>query len=233
MDHHKEEKNAELELDHQLIETTHKVEHFYHNYKKQIYIVVIVAAVALIGYTGFKMYYLEPKEKEAQAAMFQAQNWFAVDSFDLALKGKGDISGFEAVAEDYGLTKAGNLAHYYAGICYMRKGEFQNALDHLDDFSSSNKMVSPLAEGLKGDAYVELNELEKGAKHYMKAANMSKNKLTSPMFLKKAGMVFEELKEYGDAIDAYEKIKKDFSDASEAQDIDKYIARANAAKTNG
>ncbi len=192
-----------------------------------------VALVAVLGYAAFKMYYLEPKEKEAQAAIFQAQNWFAMDSFDLALKGQGNYSGFEAVAEEYGLTKAGNLAHYCAGICYMRKGEFQNALDQLNDFSTDNKMVAPLAEGLKGDAYVELNELEKGAKHYMKAANMSKNKLTSPMFLKKAGLVFEELKNYGDAIDAYEKIKKDFADANEAQDIDKYIARANAAKING
>lgn len=227
----KEEKYTELELDHQLIETTHKVEHFYHNYKKQINIALIAVAACILGYIGFKMYYLEPKEKEAQSVMFNAQTWFEKDSFDLALKGQGEIPGFESIAEEYGLTKAGNLAHYYAGICFMRKGEFQNAIDHLDHFSSDNKLVGPLAEGLKGDAYVELNELEKGAKHYMKAAGMSKNKLTAPMFLKKAGMVYEDLKKYEDAIDAYEKIKKDYMEATEGQDIDKFIARATAEKT--
>ncbi len=227
---HKEEKNAELALDHQLLETTHKVEHFYNNYKKQINIFVIAAAVVVLGYVAYKMYYLEPKEKEAQAAMFNAQIWFEKDSFNLALKGQGDKLGFESIAEDYGITKAGNLAHYYAGVCYMRKGEFQNAIDQLEDFSSSNKLVGPLAEGLKGDAYVELNELEKGVKLYMKAANMTKNKLTSPVFLKKAGLVYEELKNYSEAVIVYEKIKKDYSEAQEAQDIDKYIARATAAK---
>jgi len=89
-----------------------------------------------------------------------------------------------------------------------------------------------LAIGLKGDAYVELKEVDKGAKLYMKAAGMSKNKLTAPIFLKKAGLAYEELKEYKDAISAYEKIKSDYSDAQEAQDIDKFIARATAAQAN-
>jgi len=223
---HKEEKNAELELDHQLIETTHKVESFYNNYKKQINIGVLVVLIAVGGYFGFNRFYLEPLEKEAQAALFPAQTLFELDSIN------GALQGFEAVASDYGLTKAGNLAHYYAGVCYMRKGEYQNAVDHLDKFSTNNELVGPMAIGLKGDAYVELNDLSKGANLYMKAASASKNKLTAPIFLKKAGLAFEELKEYSDAVGAYEKIKNDYSESTEAQDIDKYIARATAAKGN-
>ena len=150
----------------------------------------------------------------------------------MALNGQGDALGFIAVADEYSLTKVGNLAHYYAGVCYMRKGEFQNAVDQLDDFSTKNELVGPLAIGLKGDAFVELKEVDKGAKLYMKAAGMSKNKLTAPIFLKKAGLAYEELKEYKDAISAYEKIKSDYSDAQEAQDIDKFISRATAAQGN-
>jgi tetratricopeptide (TPR) repeat protein len=229
---HKEEHNSELELDHTLIETTHKVESFYNNNKKIINIASVALIVAVLGYFGFTKYYLEPLEKEAAASMFQAQTWFEADSFDLALKGQGEISGFETVADEYGLTKAGNLAHYYAGVCYMRKGEYQNAIDQLDKFSSANEMVGPLAIGLKGDAYVELNEIEKGAKLYMKAASMGHNKLTAPIFLKKAGIAYEELKEYKDAISAYEKIKNEYSEAPESQEIEKYIARATAAQGN-
>ena len=229
---HKEEKNAELELDHTLIETTHKVETLYVNYKKQINMAVIAAVLIVAGYISFNKFYIEPKEKEASAAIFTAQNWFEKDSFDLALNGQGDALGFIAVADEYSLTKVGNLAHYYAGVCYMRKGEFQNAVDQLDNFSTKNELVGPLAVGLKGDACVELKEVDKGAKLYMKAAGMSKNKLTAPIFLKKAGLAYEELKEYKDAISAYEKIKSDYSDAQEAQDIDKFIARATAAQGN-
>jgi tetratricopeptide (TPR) repeat protein len=229
---HKEEKNAELELDHTLIETTHKVETLYVTYKKQINIAVVTAVLVVAGYISFNKFYIEPLEKEASAAIFTAQNLFEKDSFDLALNGQGDALGFIAVADEYSLTKVGNLAHYYAGVCYMRKGEFQNAVDQLDDFSTKNELVGPLAIGLKGDAYVELKEVDKGAKLYMKAAGMSKNKLTAPIFLKKAGLAYEELKEYKDAISAYEKIKSDYSDAQEAQDIDKFIARAAAAQAN-
>ncbi len=100
----------------------------------------------------------------------------------------------------------------------------------MEDFSTQNQLIAPLAEGAIGDAYVELGELNKGAKHYMKAARMSKNKLTSPVFLKKAGIVFEETQEYRDALDAYNTIKNDFSDTQEAQDIDKFIARVTTLK---
>lgn len=223
---HKDEKHADLDLDNTLIESTHKVESFYTSYKKQINTAVLVIIIAVAGYVGFNKFYLEPQEKEAQAALFPGQALFEQDSIDAAL------AVFESVANDYSLTKAGNLSHYYAGVCYMRKGEFQNAVDQLDKFSTKNELVAPLAIGLKGDAYVELNDLSKGASLYMKAANTSKNKLTAPIFLKKAGLAYEELKEFKDAAAAYEKIKKEYGDATEAQDIDKYIARANAAGTS-
>lgn len=177
---------------------------------------------------SFNMFYLEPKEKEAEAAMFQAQLWFEKDSFETALTGRGNAMGFEAIAEEYGITKTGNLAKYYAAICLMNLGKYEEALNYLKDFSTSNELVAPLAEGLKGDAYTELGNLEKAAKTYIKAANISKNKLTSPIFLKKAAFVFEELKEYDEALKMYETIKTSYFESQEAQDIDRYIARAKA-----
>jgi tetratricopeptide (TPR) repeat protein len=114
----------------------------------------------------------------------------------------------------------------------MRKGEFSSAIEQLDDFSTDNVLLGPLAEGLLGDAYAETDDLEKAVKHYVKAAGMSRNKLTRPIFLKKAGLVYEELKEYKDAADMYESIKKEYSDIPETQDIDKYIARAQTLAEN-
>jgi tetratricopeptide (TPR) repeat protein len=148
----------------------------------------------------------------------------------LALNGNEKFKGFEAIAEEYGASKAGNLAHYYAGICNLRTGQYESAIEHLEDFSTENLLIGPLAEGDIGDAYVELGDLDKGVNHYMKAARMTKNKLTSPVFLKKAGMVYEEKQSYVDALEAYQTIKKDFAESQEAQDIDKYIARATALK---
>ncbi len=222
--------HSELDLDKTLVETTHKVEHFYHDYKKQInYGIIAVLAIAAL-YVGYSRFYLAPLEEEAQKEAFMAQKYYDMDSFNLALVGNDKFKGFEALADEYGQTKIGNLSHFYAGMCNLRLGKFQEAIDHLEDFSTSNKLVGPLAEGALGDAYVELGDLNKGVSQYTKAAKMSDNKLTAPVFYKKAGLVYEELKEYGNAIEVYQKIKTNYSEAQEAQDIDKYIARAEALK---
>ncbi|MCX6185808.1 MAG: tetratricopeptide repeat protein [Bacteroidetes bacterium] len=229
---HKEKENSGLEIDKTIIETTGKVEAFYEHNKKNVNIAIVAILAVVGGYFAFKMWYIEPKEKEAQTAVFNAQIWFEKDSFNLALNGQGDKQGFLAIIDDYGMTKTANLAHYYAGICYLKNGDFANAISHLEDFNTSNVLVGPLAEGALGDAYVESGDLDKGVKHYTKAANMTKSKLTAPLYLKKAGLVYEDQKQFGNALDVYEKIKTDYADANEAQDIDKYIARAKTAKEN-
>lgn len=225
-----DKKNDNLDLDAALANTTHKVEDFYTKNKKNINTGILVLVVAVAGYFGLKQFYFEPREQEAQVEIFKAQQMFDVDSFNMALKGNGTFKGFADIASEYSGTKAGNLAHYYAGICMLRTGDYAGAVDMLEGFSSDNALVGPLAAGLLGDAYVESGDIEKGAKQYLKAARMSKNKLTSPVFFKKAGIAFEELKNYSDAVDAYTSIKNDYPDAQEATDIDKYIARASSLK---
>jgi tetratricopeptide (TPR) repeat protein len=223
--------NSQLDLDKSLVETTHKVEHFYQDNRKNIFIALGVIAVAVVGYIAYDNMYKGPKEQEAQGKVFMAQKYFEMDSFNLALNGKGeDAMGFTDIASEYSGTKVGNLAHYYAGICHLRMGQFQEAIDQLKDFSTGNELIAPLAEGAMGDAYSELGQFDDAVKHYNKAAKMNSNKLTSPMFFKKAGLVYEEQKNYADALDAYTKIKNDYPEAQEAQDIDKYIARAAAMK---
>lgn len=225
-----DKKNDNLDLDAALANTTHKVEDFYTKNKKNINTGILVLVVAVAGYFGLKQFYFEPREQEAQVEIFKAQQMFDVDSFNMALKGNGTFKGFADIASEYSGTKAGNLAHYYAGICMLRTGDYAGAVDMLEGFSSDNALVGPLAAGLLGDAHVESGDIEKGAKQYLKAARMSKNKLTSPVFFKKAGIAFEELKNYSDAVEAYNSIKNDYPDAQEATDIDKYIARASSLK---
>ena len=219
-----------LDLDAALANTTHKVEDFYSKNKKNINTAIIAVLAVVLGYFGIKKFYFEPREAEAQVEIFKAQQFFEVDSFALALKGSDKFKGFEAIADEYSGTKAGNLAHYYAGVCMVRTGNFEGAIEMLEGFSTDNPLIGPLATGLLGDAYVETGDVEKGAKLYVKAARMSKNKLTAPVFYKKAGVAFEELKSYDEAIDAYTAIKNDYTDVQEAADIDKYIARASALK---
>ena len=147
---HKETENSGLEIDKTIIETTGKIEAFYEQNKKNINIALIAIIAVVGGYFAFKIWYLEPKEKEAQTAVFNAQIWFEKDSFDLALNGQGEKLGFLAIIDEFGMTKTANLAHYYAGISYLRKGDFANAIAAaLSGLGSTASIANKVHKALK------------------------------------------------------------------------------------
>ena len=204
-----------------------KTEQFIEKNQKLILILVGAIIIVVLGYFGFKRLYLAPREKEAQSQMFMAEIYFETDSLTKALKGDGNYLGFLDIIDQYKFTKSANLSHYYAGICYLKKGEFQNAIDQLGDFSSGDEMIAPMAIGAIGDAFMELNNTDKAIDYYLKAADKRKNDLTSPMFLMKAGMAYELEGKNDLALKTYMRIKTEFARTNEGRDIDKYIARLN------
>ena len=123
--------NKELEVE----EIVSKSEQFIENNSKKIIYGIIAIALVVGAVLGIKHGYLIPQEKKAAAAMFKGEQYFARDSFNLALNGNGaDYEGFEAIIDQYGSTSAANLAKAYAGICYFKMGNNEKALDMLKSF---------------------------------------------------------------------------------------------------
>lgn len=211
----------------QIEETLTKTEQYIEDNQKSLTVIVgaIVAIVAI--YFGFTNFYLEPLEQEAHADMYMAEIYFEKDSFNLALNGDGQYLGFLDIADEYGLTNAGNLANYYAGLCYLHTAQFEDAIEYLSDFSSDDIILSTLALGCIGDAYLELEDNSSALKYYEKAADNASNDFTTPRYLMKQAIVLEMDEEYEDALEMYNQIKEDYSKSQIAQDIDKYIARAS------
>jgi len=211
----------------QIEETLTKTEQYIEDNQKSLTVIVgaIVAIVAI--YFGFTNFYLEPLEQEAHADMYMAEIYFEKDSFNLALNGDGQYLGFLDIADEYGLTNAGNLANYYAGLCYLHTAQFEDAIEYLSDFSSDDIILSTLALGCIGDAYLELEDNSSALKYYEKAADNASNDFTTPRYLMKQAIVLEMDEEYEDALEIYNQIKEDYSKSQIAQDIDKYIARAS------
>lgn len=202
-----------------------KTEQFIEKNQKIIVIVVGVLVVVVLGYFGFKKFYLAPREAQAQSQMFMAEKYFEADSLNKALNGDGPNPGFLQIIDQYGITKSANLAHYYAGIIYLKKGQFQEAVDQLKKFSADDQVVGPMAKGALADAYMELNQVEKAAGLYMEAATMKDNEFISPMLLTKAAWAYESIGKYDKARDAYLKLKEKYIRSSEAREVDKYIAK--------
>ena len=203
-----------------------KIELFIEKNKENVIYVISGLVGIFLLFIGYNKYIKEPLEIEANEEIAMASIMFRQDSLDLALNGYGDNLGFLDIIEEYGSTKSGNLANYYCGIIFIKKGEFDKAIEHLSNFSSNDIIVSSIAKGLIGDAFMELEQYEDAVEYYKKASDNNPNETTTPMYLLKAGKVcMMYLNDKKSALKYFEKIKEDFPNTTESRDIDKYIAR--------
>ena len=202
-----------------------KTEQFIEDNQKMISYVVGGIILVVAGYLGFNKFYLQPKEDEALSQMFMAESYFERDSFNLAINGDGNYLGFLDIIDDYGVTKSANRAKYYTGVSYLHLGQFEDALDYLNDFKTDDLLLAPVAEGAKGDAYLELGEQDNALKQYKKAYTASDNELTTPVYMMKAAALLESMDELKDALALYEDIKAKYPTSTEGTNADRYIAR--------
>ena len=195
------------------------------NYK--LLLIALGVLVVLVGLFYLGRMYLEKRNTEAKSQMYQAERWLEMDSLNLALNGDGNYLGFIDIADNYKMTRTGNLAVYGAGICYLHLGQYEEAIEYLNKYSKKDKVIGSLATGATGDAYTELGDLDKGVAKYIEAADMAKNSFNTPIFLMKAGQIYEIQQKYSDALRMYERIRDEYPESTEGTTIEKNIARVN------
>jgi tetratricopeptide (TPR) repeat protein len=201
-------------------------ENFFEKNKNAIIYGGVGIIVLILAFVAYQKFVSEPKEITSQDEIWNAFYDFQNDSLDLAANGNGDYPGFEEVANNYKGTSGGDIANYSMGIIEMERGNFEEALDYFKNADFEDVVIGSLCLGLQGDCYVELEDYESAVNYFEKAANREENEFTTPMFLKKAGLTYEELGQFDDAVRVYQQIKDNYPTSSEGQDIEKYIARA-------
>ena len=215
-----------------LSEKLSNAEHYVSENRKSLTIIggAIVAVLAI--YFGYRQFIVKPQEENAQKEMYAAERYFGEDSVNLAIKGDGSFPGFEEIAENYGSSQSGNLAHYYLGISYLRKGEYEKAIEALKAYDAEDDITGALALGGIANAHWELGHADDALTFYKKAADWDKNNFTRPIFLMKEALVYEFNKDFKSSLALYQEIKKDYPNSAEARDIDKYIGRAEGILNN-
>lgn len=211
-----------------------KQEEFLMKYKKAVVGGVVALLVIVAVGIAANTFYFQPREDKASTALAKAQELFAAQQFDQALKGDKGVEGFLAIGESYSGTDAANLADLYAGLCYAQLGKWQDAVKYLEDFSTKNDaMISPMSQAALGNAYAHTNQIDKAIDCLKKAASMADdqaaddvNNSVAPSALIQAARLLESQNKKGDALKIYEEIKEKYMNSSAAQDIDKYIERA-------
>lgn len=213
----KNEKKVELqenEFDVQLS----KSEQFVEKNQKTILGVCVAIVLVVAAVWGWNML-SNSKNAKAQDAIWESEALFNQGQYEQALE------GFESVIDEFGSTKAGNMAKAYAGICHKNLGNYDEAIKQLSDFSGNDNVVAPAMLSALGDCYVNQDNNKKAAETFEKAAKAANNAQYSPLFLKKAGLAYEAADDKAAAAKAYQAIKDNWAETSVAQTIDKYIER--------
>ena len=200
-----------------------KTEAFFEKNKKAIIIAVIAVIAVIVCAILLNTYYFQPRQQEASTELAKAQEAFQEDQYEKALP------LFQKVASDYSSTDAANLAQLYIGLCQANLGKWQEAVDALESYSAgSDQMISPAAEGALGNAYANLNQLDKAVEHLKTAAKQADNNSLSPTFLIQAGEILESQGKKDEALKLYQEVKEKYFNSMQYQTIDAYIERASA-----
>ena len=197
-----------------------KTEAFFEKNKKAIIIAVVAVIAVIVCAILANNYYFEPRQQDASTELAKSQELFQQQDYAKALE------GFQKVDADYSSTNAGNLAQLYIGLCQAQLGKWQEAVNALESFSArDDQMISPAAEGALGNAYANLNQLDKAVEHLKKAASKADNNSLSPTVLIQAGEILESQGKKAEALKLYQEVKEKYFNSMQYQTIDAYIER--------
>ncbi len=200
-----------------------KTEAFFEKNKKAIIGAVIAVIAIVVCAILANTYYFQPRQQTASTELGKAQELFLEDKYEKALP------LFQKVADEYGSTDAGNLAQLYIGLCQANQGKWQEAVDALERFSEKDdQMITPAAIAALGQAYANLNQMDKAVETLKKAAAKADNNSLSPTFLISAGEILESQGKKDEALKLYQEVKEKYFNSMQYQTIDAYIERASA-----
>jgi len=176
-----------------------------------------VALIALVaGFFGYQ-WYKTSQDVEGEKKLYKAVYAFESDSLSAAAKEMTKIS------DEFG-GNTQNLSDLYLGITLLKQGKYDQAIEKLKNFSSSDLLVQARAYSLVGDAYAEKKSFGEAIEYYQKAADYKPNKFFTPTYLLKLALAFEANKQGKEALDAYSQITDKFPESAESIPAKKYKA---------
>ena len=212
-----------------VVEAVSKTEQFFQQNGKNVVIALVVVVLLVVGGYLYKSLVIDSNEQKASEMIVEAQDRFAGENpdFALALNGDENGSGFLEVAEQYGSTAAGNIANHYAGICYLRLGDLENAEKYLAQYDAVDELAGEVVNaqnlGLRGDIAVEKGEYEAAVALYKKAVAASENIFTAPLYLYKQVLAYAALGNKAEAQKCFEALQANYPMSAEVRDAEKVL----------
>lgn len=195
-----------------------------------IFLGLLILAALIFGH---RTLIVQPRAEKAAEMIAQAQARFEAENpdYELALNGDANGAGFLDVIDQYGSTPSGNLAKHYAGICYLKSGDVEQAALYLAKFSPVKGLPGALINaqnyGLQGDVAVEQGNYAAAVKFYEKAVKAADNNMTAPLYLRKAGLAEKAQGNNERAAALFQRILDNYPSSMEAREAEKLLGSIN------
>ncbi len=230
----KKKQQEELAPEQEIQNALSKTEKFIEENTKTLIIALAAIVIIVGGVFGYKYLVSEPRAEKAAAAIFVAEQLFNQGEYQQALDGDGVNAGFLSISADYASTPQGNIANHYAGVCYYKLGDYQNAISYLKKYSTTkgqpNIIINAQNAGLIGDAMVQSGDVQGAVAYFQTAVECGDNVLTTPYYLKKLGMAYESLGKLDEAKSAFERIYYEYPTSMEANEVLKFLGSIEATE---
>ena len=205
---------------------------FFNQYQKIIYgTLIALLAVILLVVLGNR-FYLQPKMEKGTAMILKPIEYYsnALQSrdtllFQKALEGDEEYDGFETIITQCKLTRIGNTAHYFAGLCYLNMGQQEEALDYFKKFKKREDVYWYACQALIGDIYDNMQDDANAKKYYNKAIK-GDDPYYTPIALFKLGQIYEKENNWKDALASYQKIEKTYYQQYQVMGVEKFAEKA-------
>ena len=208
-----------------LVTTYVKVTSFYETYKKQISIGVTALVVLIIVAVVF----FKNRGENSERAMTQLGAVFQLydnGQYQVAIDGvpERNVAGLKSIVENYGGTRAGEMARFYLASAYYQLGNYDGALTNFEEFSAPDELLAVTRLAGIGECYEARGMHKEAAESFEKAATKYAKDASAAENLNNAARNFGKAGEKEKAIDLYKRLKKSFPASSFAREADRFIA---------
>jgi tetratricopeptide (TPR) repeat protein len=187
---------------------------------------VVVIAIVAVAYLNN----VNSNNLKATSELGKISSYYDQGKYDVAINGnlQENVRGLQSIVDDYGSTKAGELATFYLADCYYAQGNYDKALQYFLDVDVSDELISASAIAGAAACYEAQANYEKAATTYEKAAFKYTKDVNAAENMFHAAKNYLAAGNKEKAAELFKKVKKDHQTAAIARDIDRWIAEASS-----
>jgi tetratricopeptide (TPR) repeat protein len=178
----------------------------------------------ILGIAGY-FYYLNQQQGRAQELLGESVRLYESGEYRTALDGTETAYGLLTIADDYGNTSAGNLAHFYAGDALFRLGEYDAALEQFEAYDKGDDFLGASAYAGQAAVHEHRGDYEEAGDLYRRAADTFESAAMTPEYLLDAGRAYEKSGDYQEARRAYQAVLDRYPDSRQGTEVGADLSR--------